>query len=307
MNSPSGPPAVRVLSAPDYVALEAPPLEYLVDQFLPHPSTAVLVGEPKSGKSWLALQLAIAVAGGTPLWGLSTKPSRVLYVQIDTPDPLWRDRCSRLQGAGIPLPDNLYMIHPQDLPLHLDIQQEETRRVLRDAINTVQPALIIIDVLRSLHRRKEDSSTDMIDVVETLCRLARGRTLLIIHHTPKLSGRLDQRVVDLPRGTSYLAGRVDMLYGLLDQSLHVVGRIPTPFEVAVGQRLPNGLWAFPSVQYGPAWTALCRKHPHDNHATLAARWVAAHPHASVPTHMVKDYLDRLLDCPHQQQRIKKER
>ena len=43
----------------------------------------ILAGSPKVGKSWLALWLAVTVAKGEPVWGMSVKQGTTLYLCLE--------------------------------------------------------------------------------------------------------------------------------------------------------------------------------------------------------------------------------
>ena len=86
----------------------------LLTQTLPEPQWAVLgflpegvtllAGKPKMGKSWLALDLAIAVASGTPALGrLPTQRGHVLYLGLEDHERRITDRLRKmLQDAPAP-------------------------------------------------------------------------------------------------------------------------------------------------------------------------------------------------------------
>ncbi len=57
-----------------------PPPEYLIKDVLPMAGLAVIFGEPGSGKSFLALDMAAAVARGVPWHGKKVKQGRVVYI-----------------------------------------------------------------------------------------------------------------------------------------------------------------------------------------------------------------------------------
>ena len=57
-----------VITAADLLEKEFPPPEWLIEGLLPEGLT-VLSGAPKIGKSWLSLQLALAVTTGRPIFG----------------------------------------------------------------------------------------------------------------------------------------------------------------------------------------------------------------------------------------------
>lgn len=58
------------------------PVEYLVDGLLT-PGLYILGGSPKVGKSWMALQLCLAVCGGKAFLGRKTQRSEVLYLALE--------------------------------------------------------------------------------------------------------------------------------------------------------------------------------------------------------------------------------
>jgi RecA-family ATPase len=213
----------------------------LVDRYVPQPSFILLLGEAKSGKSFLALQLALAVAQGTTFLKQPARPAPVLYLQVDTSELVWRDRLVTLHQSGCPITGPLYFLHPEDQPVRLDILALDTQRHLRHAIAQVKPGLIVVDVLRELHGKREDSSGDMQAVVAALKVLAEGASLVVLHHTPKLSNREQVRVIDLARGSSYLVGAADAVWCLLEGHLHIVPRFGEQ-EVLTLHREPNGLW-----------------------------------------------------------------
>lgn len=60
------------------------PVDFIVDGLLA-PGLYILGGSPKVGKSWLALQLCLAVCGGTSFLGRVTHRSEVLYLALEAP------------------------------------------------------------------------------------------------------------------------------------------------------------------------------------------------------------------------------
>lgn len=67
-----------------------PPPSYIIPNFLTT-GLNILAGRPKTGKSWLALQLCRAVGNGLEFFGEVVKPRRVLYLALE-------DRAPRLQS-----------------------------------------------------------------------------------------------------------------------------------------------------------------------------------------------------------------
>ena len=76
----------RPLVTVDGRALMDRPLEppnFVVDTLISQ-GLHILAGSPKVGKSWLALWLAVTVAKGEPVWGMSVKQGTTLYWMMVT-------------------------------------------------------------------------------------------------------------------------------------------------------------------------------------------------------------------------------
>lgn len=237
-----------IVEASQYAHLDRPALGYVVEGLIPKPGLTLLIGEPFSGKSFLALQIALAVAQGQKALGANTHIAPVLYLQFDTSEMVWRDRFAKLERAGIKISGPLYMVHPEINPLHINILDGTTQRIIRNAVKEAKPSLIIIDVWREIHNKKEESSGDMKGVMDSLLELTGDAALLVIHHSAKLSNKEEIRVVDLPRGSSFLAGKADVLFAIIDNTLNCVSRIGEGFAGIEGERTKQGFWRFPALE-----------------------------------------------------------
>lgn len=58
------------------------PLSFVVDTLISQ-GLHLLAGSPKVGKSWLALWLALCVARGEPVWGMTTRQGTTLYLCLE--------------------------------------------------------------------------------------------------------------------------------------------------------------------------------------------------------------------------------
>jgi hypothetical protein len=76
-----------VLSVADLMALNVAPPSMLIDGLLPGAGASLMFGAPKSNKTLLAVQMAIAVASGHPLFDYYRvlTPGPVLMVEQDDP------------------------------------------------------------------------------------------------------------------------------------------------------------------------------------------------------------------------------
>ena len=92
--------------APDFLPAIDPPIRYLVNELLPERVIALFHGEPRTRKSWTVADIAVALATGTPVFGLDrfavSAPVRILYSSQEDSAFLVRPRFKALlRGRGI--------------------------------------------------------------------------------------------------------------------------------------------------------------------------------------------------------------
>jgi hypothetical protein len=165
-------------------------------------AVGIVGGEPKCCKSFLALDLAVAVASGTAcLRRFSVpQPGRVLLYAAE--DALHVVR-SRLEGicaaAGIELRD--LDVHVITAPtLRLDVTADRSR--LEQTVAELNPRLLVLDPFVRLHRIDENASGEVAPLLAYLRELQRRYSLavLLVHHAKKSGGRL--RAGQALRGSS---------------------------------------------------------------------------------------------------------
>lgn len=232
---------VRTVPLTDYVSLERPSLNWLIPHLLPKPGMLLLLGEPFAGKSFLAFQLALMLAQGGMFLHKKCRQSRVLYLQFDPSELVWRDRIIAIQQAGVNLGGPLYMVHPDDNPKNMHILLGEHQRFLQDCLTASQPDVVIIDVLREIHSCDEQDSTQMKQVGDALMQVFHGYTLVLIHHTRKFDSEKPIEVINSSRGSSYMTGKADATWLIHQSKLHIVSRFASP-STHIMERLPSGLW-----------------------------------------------------------------
>jgi hypothetical protein len=97
------PRRLEVGSADELDLLTLRPLEWIVEGLLPV-GLALLVGKPKLGKSWLALDIGLACACGAPaLFKVTTRRCAVLYLCLEDNERRLQSRM-RTVLAGVPAP-----------------------------------------------------------------------------------------------------------------------------------------------------------------------------------------------------------
>ena len=233
---------VRVVSSTQYCDVPRPQLSWLIPSYAPVPGLVLLIGEPKAGKSFLALQLALCVASGIPFLGQPIDSSPVLYLQFDTSETVWRQRLKDLRSGGVVLPDRLHFVHPDDLPTRVNILSDESYRMIASAVEASNPKLVVVDVLRECHNADENDSSAMKEVGDRLMTVFAGRTIVLIHHTHKLYPTYGTpNAVNAARGSSYITGKADAIWLLHDKTLAISSRFHHD-ERRSCERLPTGLW-----------------------------------------------------------------
>src|SRR3712207_5876754 len=98
--------SIAPISASDLLRKQFDPLRWIVPELIPEGLT-LLAGPPKIGKSWLCLDLALAVAGyGQFLDEVEVETGDVLYLALDDTQRRLQERIRRLLGEK-PVPERL--------------------------------------------------------------------------------------------------------------------------------------------------------------------------------------------------------
>jgi len=161
-----------------------PPPEFVVDNLLPVGLT-VLAGKQKVGKSWLLLDLALAITSGNPFLGIPTQQGDVLYLALENHLPRLFDRLSKLAPHGSWGGDHLTFCTA--MPNLAEGGVEVIRKWLEEAPN---PRLVMLDVFGRAapeNKSKRDEYSHITQVLGELQALAfeYGISLTIVHHVRK--------------------------------------------------------------------------------------------------------------------------
>ena len=190
----------------DFLADVQPP-QYLVQGILEANSFATLIGEPSSGKSFLAIDWACCIATGHDWHGRTVKQGPVIYMAGEGQENMkhrffaWRDRFGKN-----PLDQILVRL---DSPFLNDQQTvQETYELLEEAIEvTGKPKLIVIDTL-ARHFGGDENDTQQMNRFVNCLQVLRQQyecSVLIVHHVGKDKTKGG-------RGSSALHGAVDASY-----------------------------------------------------------------------------------------------
>jgi hypothetical protein len=184
------------------LALRAPERDWLVENLWAEEAVGILGGEPKCGKSFLALDIAVAVAAGCPCLRRFAVPKagRVLIFPAEDALHIVRRRLDGIcQAAGVSLSAlDIQVITASSLRLDL----EQDRQALAQTVDQIRPLLLILDPFVRLHRVDENVSQQVAPLLAFLRQLQREHHLavLVVHHARK--GARHSRAGQALRGSS---------------------------------------------------------------------------------------------------------
>jgi hypothetical protein len=168
------------------------PVSFLVPSLVPRGVVTLLLGDKKTGKSAVAMELAVAVARKESHWlGFPLAPCKghaVYLLGEDSPGEAAR----RVQSmTGGEMPDLLYII-PAD-GTELDGLLEKLKRQKVD--------FLAVDPARKYHHGNEDDSTEISNMLNKLQEFAAAKNcaVVVLHHLKR--GAVIRNINDL--GTSY--------------------------------------------------------------------------------------------------------
>jgi RecA-family ATPase len=249
-----------ILSCQDYLALPCDDQTFLIDSLLPSSGAMLIYGDPKIGKSYAALQLAACLTSGSSWLGFEV-PQAVptIYVQLDTPRPLWRKRILDLIASGHPL-EGVHFADRETLdcnpfnirdPKHLATLVAALRTIpaLSDDGDTymVEPGCVIVDTLReSCSGADENDATEMQEVIAYLTEAVKPAALILIHHAKKPNPEGAKSLMNDTRGSSYVNGRMDCIARFTHKAMYVTSRTIEEHGVDL-DRDDDGTWLVKKV------------------------------------------------------------
>ena len=234
---------IEILSAAEIGALELPDIRWTVPNFLPQ-GLAALCAKPKSGKSYMALGIGIAVACplGRVLGKYGVSHGDVLYLALESTT---RQNQKRL--------DQLLQGDPHPERLHITTRWKRLDKggleLLHDWVKKHPEArLVIVDTLQRIRAPGRFASSvyeQDYDAITPLKELADkfSITVLLIHHTRKTAS---DDVFETINGSYGLSGAMDTLLvlgrdrGRADSVLSINGRDIEEQELALSFR--DGIW-----------------------------------------------------------------
>lgn len=184
------------------LAARAEERRWLITGLWSEEAVGIVGGEPKCCKSFLALDMAVSVAAGTPClrrFPVAHAGRVLLYAAEDALHVVRR----RLEGisaaAGVLLPDlDVQVITAPTVRLDL----EADRASLDETVAKLKPRLLVLDPFVRMHRIDENASGEVAPLLAYLREMQRrhGVAVAVVHHAKKGGGRI--RAGQALRGSS---------------------------------------------------------------------------------------------------------
>ena len=244
MSAPTPPAPFPVVRPCDLQVSPASTTPWLIDQLWTAQAVGIIGGRPKCNKTWLALEMAVAVASGSACLNRFAVPSTgrvLLYAAEDSASDLRLRLQSLAHHHGIPLASlDLRVITADSLRLDRAADQER----LTATLLLHRPALLILDPLVRLHAIDENAAGEIAALLGYLRGLQRqsGSAIALIHHARKN--------VAADGGAGYsLRGSSD-LYAWVDSFLIYAGTTASgcfPRNIVLPLALGLLRWNWPTV------------------------------------------------------------
>jgi len=226
---------------------EAPGEHWLFEGLWGRTAIGLIGGAPKCCKSWLGLELAVALASGTDALDhfpvAAQGPALVFLAEDALPQVKERiEALCRHRGVAIEALDLFVITAPS---LRIDQQGDQERLAM--TIESVKPRLLVLDPLVRLHALDENSAGEISGLLSYIRGLQRrfDLAIAIVHHSSKkqraqpgqaLRGSSDLHAIG--DSNVYLARKDDGIQMTIE---HRAARPPDPMMIELVTELDGAI------------------------------------------------------------------
>jgi KaiC/GvpD/RAD55 family RecA-like ATPase len=256
------PPASRFkpLTLAEFFSLTIKPRGMVLDPIIPEKGLAMVYAVRGTGKTYLVLGIAYAVATGTQfLKWKAPHARRVLLIDGEMPAAALQERLAKVvQGATVEPAENMLTIISGDLIEEGgvgNLADPKVQAELEPHLEGVE--LLILDNLSSLTAVIRDNDADSWNPIQAwLLRLRRrGISVLIVHHAGKggeqrgTSRREDvlDTSISLRRPSDYVPTEGARFEVHLEKARGVHGEPAKPFEAKLEERGSTAVWTMRDI------------------------------------------------------------
>lgn len=244
------PQKLTLMSSKELQDMYIPPLEWLVDDYLPLSGVVGLIGSPKSRKSFMALDLCLALAKGTKFLGKNTHKHDTLYFDLESGLRRPKERQEMIL-ARQEAPDNFYIITSDQEVKQLDNGFIEQLTDILEKNRNIQ--FIVIDTLGILRGAKKLDYTIDVDDVKKLKDVCTkfNVCIMVVHHFNKARGSdKNGDIFDKISGTNGIFGTLDTAWlidierGSTIAQFHITGRDIQEYNVVIDFNEQTMKWEY---------------------------------------------------------------
>ncbi len=160
---------------------------WLIERLWTHQAVGIIGGSPKSCKTWLALEMAVSVASGSPCLDTFAvfSPGPVLLYAAEDSAATLRSRVETLA--------RLHKVNFERLDVHiitvdsLRLDHPDHQDRLESTLHVYKPALLVLDPLVRVHAIDENVAGQVAALLGYLRSLQRktGTAIALVHHVRK--------------------------------------------------------------------------------------------------------------------------
>lgn len=215
------------ISARELQGLDIPPLEFVVDNFLPL-GLAVLGAPPKSFKSYMCLDMCLCICEGFDFMGFKTKKAGCLYLDLESTRRRPKNRIEQILKGGI-APENLHIVTKAP-PMNNGFAE----RIREEIEKHPDIKVVVIDVFKKIRPPKKanvdpyERDYEDYGAVKAIAD-ELGLAILLVTHTTKMK-HPDDPFNELT-GSSGTMGSIDVAMVIKKESredeaakLYITGR-----------------------------------------------------------------------------------
>jgi hypothetical protein len=180
--------------------------DWLIDKCIERGTVTSIFGAAKSGKSFIAIDMACAVASGRTFYGYETKPATVLYLAGEGFTGVGRRIKSHEQHYDYSLKNKPLLVSNRGTR----IGDTEDFKNLQEVCRAIQEehgsiGMIIVDTLARNYGLNENSTEDMNKFIQHIDDLKEefNASIIIVHHTGHGSGARSRGSSVLPAALDY--------------------------------------------------------------------------------------------------------
>ena len=194
--------SVKTITLSALDSTDKKPIPWVVKNYLATGDKIVLAGEPGVGKSFVALDLAIALATGTKWIVMDTVQSRVLYCDEENGEGMIGQRLQMLTRGSYrgKIPDDRLCVTYQN---GISFSNPAKWKSLLGIVDRFEPDFIVFDSLVRFHNLNENDNSEMARFFNQAIKpLPCG--VIMLHHLNKPSN-------DRPGGANRIRGASDIV------------------------------------------------------------------------------------------------